>query len=113
MTSACIGSCSGFFDSSIKAFSPSAASAPGRHEEASSSSSDSPADNSAGEATDTAAPASATGASYGAAAFSAAASAASTATSVGVSAAQTATAAGGWFARRLSSEYQVFLIGLE
>ncbi len=92
--------CSGFFDASIKSFSPSAASNPADKQQQEpvreAESAAAPGDNKA-ETTEP-------HPSYGSAAFSAAASAATTATSVGVSAAQTATAAGGWFARRLSSK---------
>ncbi len=88
---------SGFFDASIREFSPSAASHPGHeaHTAPAPAADAAPVD---AAATDGAAP------SYGSAAYTAAASAATTATAVGATAAATATAAGGWLARRLSRE---------
>jgi hypothetical protein len=89
----------GFFDASVREFSPAAAAA-NPHETSSAHVAAAATADSAGTET-TSADASATP-SYGAAAFTAAASAATTATAVGATAAATATAAGGWLARRLS-----------
>ncbi len=99
---------SGFFESSVRAFAPAAASDPANdimRDVAAEGGATKVEARKEGDASETAEQP-----SYGSVAFSAAASAATTATTVGINATQSVTAAGGWLAKRLSREFVVFEI---